>query len=126
MGHLHLVEKDHVFQLHGVAHHGPGPHQGAAPDEGTVADLRFRADDAGAGDGGSGGHPCGAGDPDLLPPLLVYVGGQGGAQGPDEVLDLRQGLPGIVKARQQRRGERMAQIKQCVGTVVHGGIPPVF
>ena len=110
VGGLHAVKEDDVFQFHGVAHHAPGAHQGAAPDEGAVAHLRLRADDAGAAQVGSGGHGGGFMHPDLGGNLVVPL--QSGAYGEDEVLYAYQGLPGIGELGKIVLGDGVIQVKQ--------------
>ena len=58
VGNLHVVKKNCVFQLHGIAHHAVFAHQGGAADEGAVAHFGARADDAGRAQKGGGGD-CG-------------------------------------------------------------------
>ena len=73
VGHLDVVEQDHVFQLRGVAHHAVVAHQGVAPDEGAGTHLGLVADDAGAADVGGGEDRGVPGDPDVLRDLGVIV-----------------------------------------------------
>ena len=101
VGHLGLVEKDHIFQLGRVAHHAARPDQGLAPDKGAVAHLGLRADDAGAGDAGRRGYLGGPGDPDILRGVIILLGGQRAPQREDKTADARQGLPGVFHLLQQ-------------------------
>ena len=45
MGNLHLIEQDYIFKFSGIAYHSSFSNDGAAPDKGTVADLRFLVHD---------------------------------------------------------------------------------
>ena len=112
MGHLHVVEEDHVLQLGGVAHHAVVAHQGAAPDEGALAHLGAVADDAGAVDIGGGEDGGVLGDPHVGGGVVILRLAEGGAQGQDQVGDAGERLPGI--------GE-LLQIFACrrVGQVIH-------
>ena len=58
VGNLHVVKKNCVFQLHGIAHHAAFAYQSGAADEGAVAHFGARADDAGRAQKGGGGD-CG-------------------------------------------------------------------
>ena len=103
MGHLHPIEKHHVFQLCGVAHHGVLSHNGVAADEGAVADLRLFADDGRAVDISRGRHGGRTGDPHVLAHLLIVFCRKGGAQFFDKRTDIGQRLPGISQALEQFR-----------------------
>ena len=110
MGGLDVIEQDHVFQLHGVAHHAVCAHQSAAADEGAVAHLRFRPDDAGAAQIGRGSHGGGFMHPHLGGNFVVIL--QRGAEGEDEILDARQRLPGVGELREVVFGKGVAQVEQ--------------
>ena len=100
VGGLHVVEQDHVFQLHGIAHHAVGPHQGRAPDKRTVAHLSLRPNDAGRPQIGCGEHHRRFMHPDLGGGLVIFLRRQRSPQGQDQLLDPVQGLPGVLKSRQ--------------------------
>ena len=55
---LHVVKKNCVFQLHGIAHHAAFAYQSGTADEGAVAHFGACADDAGRAQKGGGGD-CG-------------------------------------------------------------------
>ena len=119
VGGLDVVEEDNVFQLHRVAHHTVGSHQGGAPDKGTVAHLGFGADDAGGAQVGGGGHHGGFVDPDVLLGLAVLLRGELAAQGEDQILDAVQGLPGVLKLPEIIPGQGVGQIQQVGNGDVH-------
>ena len=105
MGGLDIVEEDHVFQLHRVAHHGLLAHDGAAPDEGAVADLRPVVNDAGAADVSRGKHLGVLGDPHVLGGVVKLLRREGGPQLEDKVAELSQHLPGVGLALEERGGD---------------------
>ena len=121
VGRLHIVEKDDVFQLHGVAHHAARAHQRAAADKGAVAHLGVGADDAGAGDGGGGGDVRRLMYPDLRGKGQV-VAVQRRAQRADTVRQPGERLPGVGKAGKILPCQRVRKIIE-VGNGVHG-VPP--
>ena len=78
MGHLHPVKQDDVFQLGGIAYHGPFPHQGVPPDKRAVAYLGPGADNDGfPHEGGGRQHGC-LMDPDAGAGRRVLLLGKGG------------------------------------------------
>ena len=44
-----MIEQNDILQFHGIAHHAVFAHQGAAPDECTVANFGVCTDDAANG-----------------------------------------------------------------------------
>lgn len=116
---LDVVEEDHVFQLHRIAHYTVGSHQSGTPDEGAVAYLGLRTDDAGCAQVGGGGHHGGFVDPDVLLGLAVLLSGELAAQGEDQVLDAVQGLPGVLKLPEIIPRQGVGQIEQIGNGDVH-------
>ena len=113
MRNLHVVEENHIFQLHGVAYYAVCAHQRAAADKGAVPNLRAGADDAGGSQKRCGGHGGGFMYPDggrHFPVTLAQLG----AEGENQSLDPAQCLPGIFKSGKIFPGEGMGQIIQLV------------
>ena len=103
VGGLNIVKEDHVFQLHGVAHHSLLADDSAAADERAVPNLRLMVDDAGPADVGRGEHFGVFCNPDILAGVVILIQGQGCAQGLDVVAQLTQNFPGVGLALKQRR-----------------------
>ena len=109
---LHTVKEDDVFQLHGVAHYTARSHQGGAPDEGAVPDLRLRANNAGRAQEGRGSDRGGLVDPNVGGPLLVLRRVQGGAKLQNQLLDAVQSLPGVLELGQVVPRQGVGEVQQ--------------
>ena len=121
MGHLHLIEENHVFQLCGIADHRSLSHDGAAPDKGTVAHLGFLIDDERAIQAGRGSHFRAFRNPDVSPPFLITVFRKAVSQLDDKILDLRQNLPGIFRPFKNSRRYGFPQVIKPVNPAcLHG------
>ena len=114
VGDLNVVKEDDVLQLHGVAHHAVFAHQCGAPDEGAVADLGVRADDAGGTEIGGGEDRGGLVDPDGGGDFREVLA-QSGAEREDQLLNALEGLPGVFVARQIIGGDGVSQIVKVTG-----------
>ena len=109
MGHLHLVEQDHILQLHGIAYHAAVAYQSAAANEGAMPHLGFGADDARCAQISGGRYLSGVVNPYMLADLGIFFA-QRAAQGDDIFFDTLQRFPGIVKLLQIGGAESVAQI----------------
>ena len=119
VGDLDLVKEDDVLELHGVAHHAAGPHQGGAPDKGPVAHLGLRPDDAGGPQPGGGKDLGRLVDPHLGGRLVVFLRRELRPQAEDQVPDAVQGLPGVVEARQVFSRQAVGQVQQLCRFQLH-------
>ena len=121
MGHLHLIEENHVFQLCGIADHRSLSHDGAAPYKGTVAHLGILIDDERAIQAGRGSHFRAFRNPDVFPPFLITVFRKAVSQLDDKILDLRQNLPGIFRPFKNSRRYGFPQVIKPVNPAcLHG------
>jgi hypothetical protein len=122
MRNLDVVEEDHILQFHRVTDHTVFSHQGAAPDEGTVADFRIGTDDAGGTQKCGGGDCCGLMYPDGGADFGVIFS-QTGTKGQNQILNSLQRLPGIVKAGKVVACQRMGQIVK-IAYMIHNKYLP--
>ena len=114
VGHLDIVENDHIFQFYGVAYHAIAAHKGAAPDKGAMPHFGFRTDDAGRADKSGRSDLCAAVSPYLRSNLGIFVRRQLTAQRDDHLLDALQRLPGIGKAGEVIRRQGVAQVVEIM------------
>ncbi len=80
MGHLHMIKKDNIFKLGGIAYHAFPANQRVTADKGAVANLGFVIDDAGTMDVGAGKHDCILSNPYVLLRMVIFLGGKGSSQ----------------------------------------------
>ena len=114
---LYAVKQNDVFQLGGIAHHGPCAHQSAAADKGTVANFGILADDTRAGDMGSGVDRCGFGDPNIGSRMIVLCRGKSRAQFLDEIGDSAQCFPGVGILLQERSSKGVVQVIEVMNGI---------
>ncbi len=105
MGHLHFVEQDNVFQLRGIAYHGPFSHDGIAAHKRTVADFSILVYDKRPVQAGRGGYFGAFGNPDMLSPFLINFFRKALAQADDKIMDFRKRFPWIGQSLQQSGGD---------------------
>ena len=101
VGHLHLVEENHILQLRGISHHRSFSHNGIAPHKGTVTDFSILIYNQRSVQTGCGSHLCVFCNPDVLAALFINISRKLFTQTDDKVVDFGQNLPGIFYTREQ-------------------------
>ena len=96
--HLHLIKKNHILKLCGIAYHSSFSNQSAAADKGTVAHLGFPAHNNRPVQKRGRSDLCGLMDPHIAVSFFVFFRIQAVAQSNYKIADSLKRVPGILKS----------------------------
>ena len=118
--HLHVIEQNHVLQLRGISHHSVFTHNGRAAQKSALTHFSAVIDDQRTSQISAVEHRGILGNPHAFCGVVELVLRQRGAQFQNEILDVRQRVPGVGKALQQGCRNRVCQVVQIRNSCLHG------